>query len=76
MEDFQMVARAHQPIETSRSHERIVSLAKQIRNQWTPEQREFRARLAKEKVARLAPFLFDQISQTERADKETIACGS
>lgn len=70
-----MVARVHQQIEPSRSHERVISMAKQIRNQWSPEQREFRARLAKEKVATLVPFLFDQVDQTKSAVKQAAQCG-
>ena len=69
-----MVARAHQPIDTSRSHERIISMSKQIRNQWTPEQREFRARLARDKFARLVPILFDQLDQADNDTKQAALC--
>jgi hypothetical protein len=74
MEDLLMVARANLPNDTSLSNERIATLAKQIRNQWSPQQREFRAQLARVKVARLAPFLIDQIDRKECAIGQTVLC--
>ena len=68
-----MVALANLP-NTSLSNERIATLAKQIRNQWSPQQREFRAQLARVKVARLAPFLIDQIDRKECAIGQTVLC--
>lgn len=69
-----MVALANLPNDTSLSNERIATLAKQIRNQWSPQQREFRAQLAREKVAQLVPFLINQIEWTNKAVTQTALC--
>jgi hypothetical protein len=57
-----MVARINKSAEsTVRQRQRVCSMAKQIRNSWTPEQREYRAELARDKIAQLAPWLFDRL---------------
>lgn len=57
-----MVAKANKTADfTLRERQHVCSLAKQIRHSWTPEQREFRAILAQQKLAALAPYLFDRL---------------